>query len=61
MTDVYLGLNIPATFPLATSEKILVVVIEVYIVPIPATITPITHVTMLDCCVYLVLLIMFII
>ena len=58
VTDMDIGLNIPGTFLLVILEKLLVVIGEVDIYPRPATIPPVTHVTMLDCFVYLVLLFM---
>ena len=61
MTDVNLGLKIRATFALEIREKMLVVMIEVDIGPRPATLPPITQVTMSYCCVYLVLLAMWMI
>ena len=56
--DVDLGLKRPSTFLLKIREKLLVVMGEVDIGTIPATITPINQVTMVDFCVYLALLTM---
>ena len=58
MAGVDIVLKISTTFHLATWKKLLAVIGEVEISPTPATITPITHVTMVDSCVYLVLLVM---
>ena len=57
-SDVDLGLKIRATFSLAQLEKLLVVVVEVYICPRPSTFPPITQVFMVYVGVYLVLLVM---
>ena len=56
IVDVYLGLKIPANFPLSMREKLLVAMVEVGIGPSPATLTNTTQMVMVDCCVYLVLL-----
>ena len=61
MIDVYLGLKITATFPLVIWDRLLVVMVDVDIGPRPATLPPITQVTMSYCCVYLVLLAMWMI
>ena len=61
MIDVYLGLKITATFPLVIWDRLLVVMVDVDIGPRPATLPPITQVTMAYCCVYLVLLAMWMI
>ena len=53
MVDVDLDLKIPETSPLAIWEEMLVEMVEVDIGPIPATLPPITQVTMVDCLVYL--------
>ena len=58
MTDMDLGLNIPDTFPLETLEKLLVVIGELDIGPRLATPPPITQLTVVYCCVYLVLIVM---
>ena len=58
MADVDIGLKIPATFPLVIWYKPLVVMGEVGIGTIPDTLPPITKVTMVYCCVYLVLITM---
>ena len=51
MADTDLGLKRTATFPLVIQDKLLVVMGDVDIGPIPATIYPITKVTMVDCCI----------
>ena len=56
MGDVYLGLNRPATIPLAIWKKLLVVIGEVGVFTIPDALPPITHVTVVYCCIYLLLL-----
>ena len=61
MTDVNLGLKIRATFALEIREKMLVVMIEVDIGPRPATLPPITQVNMLNYCIYLFILAIWII
>ena len=61
MVHVDIGIKIPANFTLAIHEKILLAMGEVDIGPRPATIPPITHVNMIDCCIYLVLLAMWMI
>ena len=43
MVDVYLVLNIPAIFTLTIQDKLLVVMEELGVGPIPANIPPITH------------------
>ena len=48
VADVYIGLKKPATFPLTIWKKLLVVMGEVNIGPRPATLYPITQVTMVD-------------
>ena len=53
MVDMYLGLNIPANLPLVMREKLLAMMGELDICTIPDTITPITHVTIVDFGVYL--------
>ena len=57
MTDVDLGLNTPVTLPLEILKKVLMAIGEVGIGPRPATIPHITQVTMVDCCVYLLILV----
>ena len=57
MADVDLGLHRPSTLTLGIRKKLLVVIGEAGIGSIPATIPPITEVTMLDCCVYLLILV----
>ena len=61
MADVDLGLNIQVNSPLTILENLLVAMGEVDIGPIPATLPPITQVTMVYCCAYLVLLAMWVI
>ena len=61
MADVDLGLNIKVNLPLTILENLLVAMGEVDIDPIPSTLPPITKVTMVDCCAYLVLLAMWVI
>ena len=58
MEDVGLGLNRPATFHLSIWNKLLMAIVEVDIGPRPATLPPITQVTMVDCFIYLLILIM---
>ena len=58
MADMDIVINRPANFSLETLEKMLAEIEEVHIVPIPATINPMTQVKMVDCCLYLVLLVM---
>ena len=59
MEDVDLGLNITATLNFTIVEKVLMVIVEVDIGILPATLPPITHMTMFNCCVYLMLLVVF--
>ena len=61
MADMDLGLKRPSNFPIATLDKLLVVIGEVDIGPRPATIPPITQVTIVDCWIYLLLIVMLII
>ena len=61
MTEVDLGLKIPATIPLKIWKKLLMVIGEVGISPRQATLPPITHVTILNFCVYLLILVMLVI
>ena len=49
MGEVYIGLKIPATLPLEIMEKALMLTGEVNKGLIPATIPPITKVTVVDC------------
>ena len=58
MTDVDLSLKLPYTLPLETWKKLLTVIEEVDIGPIPATLPPITNVTTVDCCLYLLITVM---
>ena len=58
--EMDLVLKIPATFPLAIVEKLLMVIGEVDIGLRPETPPPVTQATMVDCCVYMLLLVMFI-
>ena len=48
MVEVEIGLNIPATLTLAIVEKGLMLTGEVYIGLIPDTLTPITHMKLVD-------------
>ena len=61
MADVDIGLKRPATITLTILEKLLTVIGEVDIGPIKATLTPIIQVTMVYCCVYLLILVFLII
>ena len=54
--DADFGIKRTATLPLAIMDKLLVVFGEDDTVPIPANLTPITQVNMVDCFLYLVLL-----
>ena len=54
-----LGLKIPAYIPLSIAEKLLTVIVEVDLGIILDTLPPITQATMVDCCVYLLLLVLF--
>ena len=56
---VYLCLQIPATLIFTIVEKVLVVMVEVDIGLIPATLTPITQVVMVYFFVYLLILVVF--
>ena len=57
--DVDLSLKRPATLPFEKLEKLLVVIGELHICPRPATLPFINQVTMVGCCVFLVLFVMF--
>ena len=57
IADVDLFINIPATFTISIVEKVLMVIEDEDIVPISATLPTIYQVTMVYCCVYLLLLI----
>ena len=57
--DLDLGLNRPSTIIFIIVEKVLVVLGYVYVGLRPATIPPITLVTMVYCCVYFLLLVVF--
>ena len=59
MREVDLGLKIPAYLPLSIAEKLLTVIVEVDLGIILDTLPPITQATMVDCCVYLLLLVLF--
>ena len=61
MENVDLGQKRPATFTIKIWDKLLVVIVEVDIGPRPSTLTTITQVTMVNCCVYLVLIAMWMI
>ena len=56
MSYMGLGINRSANFTLSIWGKLLVMMGEADIGPIPATITTITQATMLYCCIYLVLI-----
>ena len=58
MADMNLGIKMPDTLPLEILDNKLTVIGEVNIGTVPATITPITQLTMVDSCVYLLLLVM---
>ena len=57
MTDRDIGLKRPVTLPLKIWEKLFMMIVEVDIGPRPSTIPPITQVTMVDFCVYLLILV----
>ena len=59
MGEVDIGINRPATLLLKFVEKVLTVMREVDIGLIPVTLPPITQVTEVDFCVYLLLLVVF--
>ena len=54
-----IGLMRPDTLPLTIVKTLLMVVGEVDMCPIPSTIPPMTQVTMVDCCVYLLIFVLF--
>ena len=56
MVDVDIGIKRTANLPLSIREKLLVVMANVDIYPIPSTLNPIAQVTIVDCCIYLVLI-----
>ena len=56
MVDVDIGIKRPANLPLDIQEKLLVVMANVDIYPIPSTLLPIYQVNMVYSCFYLVLL-----
>ena len=55
MADMDLGLKIPDTHLLSILKELLIFIAEVGKDPITPTLTPITQVTMVYCCVYLLL------
>ena len=57
MIDLDLGLMITATIPIAICKKLLMVVVKVDIGPISATLPPTAQVTVIYCCVYLLILV----
>ena len=57
MSEVDLGLNIPATINLAICKKLFKAIGYVYICPRPDNFPPITRVTMVHCCVYMLILV----
>ena len=57
MADVDIGQKIPETLPLVICKKLLMLIEEVDKCPRLSTITPITQVTMEDCCVYLLIIV----
>ena len=59
MSDVDIGLKRPATLPLSIVEKLLMVIGELYLGPRTATLTNINQVTMVDFCVYMLLILVF--
>ena len=61
MEDVDLGLKIPATLIFKILYKWLMVIGEFNIGLIPDTLPPITQVNIVDCCVYLFLIVVFMI
>ena len=61
MAYVNVVLKIPSNSPLTILDKLLMVMGEVEIGPIPATLSPITQVTMVDCYIYVVIISMWMI
>ena len=57
MTDVDIGLNKPSTIPIEICKKMLTMIGDVDIGPRPENLSSITHVTMVDCCVHLLILV----
>ena len=57
MADMDIGLKILDTITLTTRKKLLMAIGEVDIGPIPGTLYPITQVTMVDYCVYLLIIV----
>ena len=58
--DGDLGLKIPANIPLSIVDKLLTVYVEVDLGSIPATLPPVTKFAVVYCCIYLLLIFMFI-
>ena len=56
MEEVDIGLKGPSIFSLPIRDKLTMVMGEVDIVPRPTTLPPITKATMVDCCVYMFIL-----
>ena len=59
MADVDIYIKRPSTLPLTIMDKMLMVIGELDIGPRPDTLSTITQVTMVYCCVYLLLLMVF--
>ena len=47
--DVDISLKRPGTLPIEIAEKVLMVIVDMDIVPIPETFPPISQVTMVHC------------
>ena len=58
MVEVYIGLKIPSTIPITIVEQWVMLMVEVDICLIPATLPPITQETVIDCWVYHFLIIL---
>ena len=56
IADVDICLNRPSILPLSIRKKLLMVIVEVDIGPITDDLPTITHVTMVYCCVYLLII-----
>ena len=54
--DLGLSINIPDTIYFSIMDKLFMLIGEVDIDIIPATLPPITQLTMVDCCVYMLLI-----
>ena len=57
VADVYIGLMVPPTLPLVIQKILLMVIGEVDTGTRPVTIPPVTQVNIVDCCLYLLVLI----